>query len=196
MPPVVPVLQVFHRHAAHDRKPIAAFLRAQAFCIHFGLQRRQLVHIRAVLQVIVRFYAFAACPGAAHNRAKRINRHLFIFLVQPFDFGQARLHRFYRQVVLARIDKSAVDQRINGQNHRVCLAGMFVYPVHQFVRLAMKIRTGQIPFRRRNHSIPGFFGSPHGIGKINGTIVLRHIQNSPCQCSWPDTDQYTDYSSP
>ena len=173
--PVIPVLEVLHGHAAHDGEPVIAFLRIQAFFVHLGLERRQLIDVRAHGQVIVRFDALAAGPGTAHDRAEDINGHVLVRFMQRFDLFQARCQRFHRQVMLARIDEAAIDQGIDGQDHGIGFAGIGIDPGHELVRRTVEIHARQILGRRRQDLIARRFGRADRIFIIDRPVILGYI---------------------
>ena len=173
--PVIPVLQVFHWYAAHDGEPVVPFLRIQAFFVHLGLERRQLIDVGPHGQVIVRFDAFAAGPGTAHDRTEDINGYLLVRFMQGFDLFQARRQRFHGQIMLARIDKAAIDQGIDGQDHGVGLAGIGIDPGHELIRRTVEIHARQILGRRRQDLIARRFGRTDRIFIIDRPVILGYI---------------------
>ena len=113
LPAIIPVLQIFQRNTAHDGKPAASLLGRQVIYVHLSLQGRQLIHIRPHFQVIIRLYALAAGPGAAHNGAESVNRYVFMKLMQVFHLFQPFDEGFHVEIMLPRIDETAIYQRIN-----------------------------------------------------------------------------------
>ena len=132
--PIVPILQIFHRNAAHDGKPVVPFLGIEAFFIHLGLKGGQLIDIGAHSQVVVRFDAFTAGPGAAHDSTEHVERHLGVGLVQGFYLFKTRQQGRHGKVMLPGVDETAVNQRIDGQDHGVGLIGIGLDPAHETVR--------------------------------------------------------------
>ena len=95
--------------------------------------------------------------------------------MQRFDLFQARCQRFHRQVMLARIDETAIDQGIDGQDHGIGLAGIGIDPGHELVRRTVEIHARQILGRRRQDLIARRFGRTNRVFIIDRPVILGYI---------------------